>query len=212
MWQQVLAWCYCFHPPISQHYSGETLISCRNRRLDWNDRVFLRSRPWGCNVSEAPVKRWTRKWFKIQKWEPLDFETACEIESTSVLKKFLIRKWDFYVQDTIKLVGLKCTRICSRQENCLFYFAKSGNFVYFATKLGNFVLFCQVRQFCLFRIVRQFRLFRQVRQFCWPAIFFISPSPAVLFRQDRQIRLICWVRHFLFLFLRVPKYCFIPQD
>ncbi len=85
----------------------------------------------------------------------------------------LDRKCDFYVQDIIKLIGLKCTRICSRQENYLLYFAKYGNFVYFATKSGNFVLICQVRQFCLFRLVRQFSLFCQVRQFC-------------LFRQVRQ--------------------------
>ncbi len=49
------------------------LIPCRDWSLEWENRVFLRSGPRGCDVPEAaPVRRSTQKWL----WKRYGFESA----------------------------------------------------------------------------------------------------------------------------------------
>jgi hypothetical protein len=77
-------WCYCFHQLIPSTLLRRTfgLIPCRNGGLDWEWRVFLRSKPRGCDVSEArPLRRWT--------WEQLESKDESPISESTLSRSAL---------------------------------------------------------------------------------------------------------------------------
>ncbi len=64
------------------------LIQFRNWRLDWERRVLLRIGPRGCGTEAGPVRRWTRKWLKIQRWLCFGLWKSCGFESALGWKCF----------------------------------------------------------------------------------------------------------------------------